>query len=98
MVDVATAPSVAGLLRAHPAHGYRIDGFQMAWIRDKMDADLFAGAGDVGARRAHVVFHVARAQDAARIDVFKASDNFMRRLARRVDHYVQSAAVTHGHD
>src|ERR1700731_2442062 len=98
MVDVGTAQSVAGLLRAHPAHGYRIDGFQMAWIRNKMDADLFAGAGDVGARRAHVVFHVACAENAARIDVFKASNYFMWRLACRVDHHVQAPAVTHGHN
>src|SRR5260370_21852313 len=70
----------------------------MARIRNKMDADLFAGARDVGARRAYVVFHVARAEYAARIDVFKTSNHFMRRLARRVDHYVQAAAVTHGHD
>src|SRR5258708_4265087 len=70
----------------------------MAWIRNKMDADLFAGTRDVGARRSHVVFHVARAEDAARIDVFKTGNHFMRRLACRVNHYVQPAAVTHGHD
>ncbi len=97
-VDVRAAQAVAGLLRAHPAHGDRIDSFEMAWIRNKMDADLFAGAGDVGARRAHVIFHVARAEDAARIDVFKAGNHFMRCLACRVDHHVQAAAVAHGHD
>jgi len=31
-------------------------------------------------RRAHVIFYVARAENAARIDVFKAGNNFMRRL------------------
>src|SRR5216684_3581179 len=97
-VDVRSAQAVASLLRAHPAHCHRIDSFQMTRIRNKMDADLFAGARNVSARGAHVVFHVARAEYAARIDVFKASDNFMWRLARRVDHYVQAAAVTHGHD
>src|SRR6266478_4810216 len=70
----------------------------MARIRNKMDADLFACARDVGARRAYVVFHVARTEDAAGIDVFKTSNHFMRRLACRMDHHVQTAAVTHGHD
>src|SRR6266849_1816303 len=70
----------------------------MAWIRNKMDADLVAGTRDVGARRSPVVFHVARAEDAARVDVFKTGNHFMRRLACRVNHYVQPAAVTHGHD
>ncbi len=63
-----------------------------------MDADFLAAAGDVSAGSAHVVFHVARTQDAARIDVFKASDYFMGQLTRGVNHHVQSAAVAHGHD
>src|SRR5258708_26839609 len=96
-VDVRSAQAVASLFRAHPAHGDRIHRLQMARIRNEMDADLFAGARDVSARRAHVIFHVARTQYAAWIDVFKTSDHLMRRLARRVDHYVQAAAVTHAH-
>jgi len=86
------------LLRAHPAYGDRIDSFEMAWIRNKMDANFFASARDVGACRAYVIFHVASAENAAGIDVFKTSDHFMRCLARRMDHYVQAATVTHGHD
>src|SRR5260370_5085373 len=70
----------------------------MAWIRNKVDADLSAGARDVSARRSHVIFHVARAENAARIDVFKTGNHFMRRLACGVNHHVQAAAVTHGHD
>src|SRR6266851_5267500 len=97
-VGVGAAQTVASLLRAHPAHGDWIDSFQMARIRNKMDADLFACARDVGARRAYVVFHVARTEDAAGIDVFKTGHHFMWRLACRVDHHVQAAAVTHGHD
>src|SRR5260370_184496 len=97
-VDVRSAQAVASLFRAPPGRGDRIHRLQMARIRNKMDADLFAGARDVSARRAHVIFHVARTQYAAWIDVFKTSDHLMRRLARRVDHYVQAAAVTHGHD
>jgi len=31
-------------------HGYGIDGFEMAGIRNEMDADFLAGAGDISAR------------------------------------------------
>ena len=97
-VLVRAAQAVARLLGAGAAHGYGIDGFEMAGIRNEMDADFLAGAGDISARCAHVIFHVARAENAARVDVFKTCDHFVRRLARGVDHYVQAAAMTHGHD
>src|SRR5216684_109499 len=97
-VDVGSAQTVAGLLRTHPADGDRIDGFKMARIRNEVDADFLAAGGDVCAGSADVIFHVARAEDAARIDVLKASNHFMWRLTCRVDHYVQAAAVTHSHD
>src|ERR1700682_4111911 len=67
-VDVRAAQSVASLLRAHPANGDRIDSFEMAWIRNKMDADLFAGAGDVGDRPAHWALHLASAEDVAGLE------------------------------
>ena len=52
--------------------------------------------GDVASRRANVIFHVASAEDTARVDIFKSRDNFVRRLARGVDHHVEAAAVAHG--
>src|SRR5438477_12145799 len=71
-INVRSAQAIARLLRAGAANGNRIDGLQMAGIRNKVDADLFATSGDVSAGSADVVFHVARTQDAARIDVFKS--------------------------
>src|SRR2546427_4000213 len=97
-VDVRPAQAVARLLGAGPADRDRIDSFQMARIRNEMDADFLAAGGDVRARRADVVFHVARTQDAAWVNVFESSDYFMGHLARGVHHYVQAPAVAHGHD
>ncbi len=97
-VDISAAQAIAGLLRAGPSHGHRIDGLEMARIRNQVHADLFAARRDVRAGCADVVFHVARAQHAARINILKTGDNFMGRLARRVNHYVQPPAVAHGHD
>ncbi len=45
-----------------------------------------------------MIFHVACAQYAARIDIFKACHDFMRWFAGDVRHDVQAAAVAHGHD
>ena len=71
-INVRSAQAVTRLLRAGAANGNRIDGLQMAGIRNKVDADFLATGGDVRAGSADVVFHVARTQDAARIDVFKS--------------------------
>jgi len=49
-----------------------------------MDAISLPVPRDVGACRAYVIFHVASAENAAGIDVFKTSDHFMRCLARRM--------------
>ena len=62
-----------------------------------MDADFFPGGRDVGACRSNVIFHVACAEDATRIDIFETGDHFVRRFARGVDHDVQAAAMAHGH-
>src|SRR5438552_18130424 len=71
-VHIGTAQAIARLFRAGAANSNRIDGLQMTGIRNEVDADLFATGSDVSAGSANVVFHVACAQDAARIDVFKS--------------------------
>ncbi len=63
-----------------------------------MDADFLAGGGDVSAGGADVILHVACAQNAARVDVFKAGDDFVGSFAGGVDHDVEAAAMAHGHD
>ncbi len=62
-----------------------------------MNADALAGGGGVKAGRTNVILHVARAQDAPRVHVFKSGDHFVRGLASRVGHDVEAAAMTHGH-
>jgi hypothetical protein len=42
-----------------------------------MDVDFAAAASDVLAGGAHVVLHVAGAENAARINVFEASKDFL---------------------
>ena len=58
---------------------------------------LTAAASDVFAGRAHVVLHVAAAQHAARVDIFKSGENFLRRTPRHVDNHIQPAAMAHAH-
>jgi len=97
-VKVGAAQPVTRLLGARAADCNGIDSFQMARIRHEVHPDFFAGAGNVGAGGADVVFHVARAEHAARIYVLEPSHDFMRALARGVHHDVQAATMTHGHD
>ncbi len=85
---ISAARAVAGLLGARTPHGDGINRFQVAGIRNQVDANLFAGGGDIGAGRADVILHVARAKHAARVNIFKAGDDFVRGLARRVNHHV----------
>src|SRR5216684_4543488 len=95
---LGAAGAVAGLLCAGTAHGDGVDGFEVAGIGDEMDADFLAGGGDVGAGGADVILHVACAEHAARIDIFKSRDDIMGCFAGSVDHDVEAAAMAHGHD
>jgi hypothetical protein len=53
----------ARLLGARPAHGHRIDGFQVAGIGHQMQHEAFAGAHRVQPGRADVVLDVSAAQE-----------------------------------
>src|SRR5438046_1311581 len=81
-VDVRAAQAVARLLGARPANGDGVDSFEVAGIRNKVDADFFARGGDICARRADVIFHVPRAKHAARIHVFESRDYLDRKSTR----------------
>ena len=96
-VDVGATQPVTRLLGARPAGRNRIDSFQMARIRHQVDPDFFSGTANVCARRADMVFDVARAQHAARIHVLEPSHDLVRAFARRMHHDVQAATMTHGH-
>ena len=57
-----------------------------------------ATAGLVFAGGAHVVLHVAGAENAARIDVFESSEDFLGRTFGHVGDDVEAAAMAHAHD
>ena len=94
----ASAFAGAVLFGARAADGDRIDGFEVAGIRYQMDVNLVAAARDVFAGRAHVIFHVAGAENAARVDVFESGKNFFRRPLGDVGDHVEAAAMAHPHD
>ena len=59
-----------------------------------MDMDL-ARPADKISRCAHVIFHVARAQHAARVHIFEAGKNFRRVSAHNIQHHIETAAMAH---
>jgi hypothetical protein len=87
----------AVLLGPHAAEGDRIDRLQVARVGDQVDVDLMAVAAVEPAGRAHVVFDVARAEDAAGVDVLEAREDLGGRPADGVDHHVEPPTVAHGH-
>ena len=94
----AAAFAGAILLGAGAADGDGIDGFQMAGIRNQMDVNFVAAARDVFAGRAHVILHVAGAENAARVDIFKSGKDFFGGTLGHVRDHVQAAAMAHAHD
>src|SRR5271165_2605420 len=68
------AASGAGtfLLGADASDGDRIHGFEMAGIRNQMNVNVGAAAGDVFSGRAHMIFQVATTENAARVNVFES--------------------------
>ena len=95
-VDAVGAP--ASLLGAGAAHGDRIDGLEMAGVRDEVQGNPLVVAGVKDAGGSDVVFHVAAAKNAARVDVFELGEDVGGRLAEGVDHDAETSAVAHGHD
>ena len=97
-VEFGFAPCIAREFCASAADSDGIDGFKVARIRDEVDTNFFSVRSEEGSRCPDVIFHVAGPEDAARIDIFKTGDNFVRSLASGVDHDIEAAAVAHGQD
>ena len=95
---VAAGFAEAGLLGAGAADGDRVDGFEVAWVRDEVEGDLAAFGGAVGAGGSHVVFDVASAEGGAWVDVFELGEDLFGGAADGVGHDVEAAAVAHGED
>jgi hypothetical protein len=87
----------AVLLGPGAANRDRIHCLQMTGIRSEMDVDFRARAGNVFAGRAHVIFHVPAAQDAARVNIFKTCEHFFRSPPGDVHNHVEPPAVAHAH-
>ena len=85
----------AHLPRAGPAHEHGIDRLEMAWIAHQVQADLAALRSSMHTGGAKVVFHVAGAQRASRVDVFEPGKQCFRGHPDRVDHHGQSSAMAH---
>jgi len=85
----------ADLLGAGAAEGDGIDGFEVARVGDEVEADHGAVGRAVLSGCAHVVFHVAAAEDAARVDVLEAGEDLAGRAPDGVGHDVEAAAVAH---
>ena len=96
-IGFASAFAGAILLRPRAPNRNRIDRFQMAGIRNQVNVNFRAAARDVLPGRAHVIFHVARSQHAARIDILEAGKNFLRRTPGHMRHYVEASAMAHAH-
>src|SRR5208337_4314153 len=80
-IDLRAVHTVTRQFGAGATHRDGVHRFQMAGIRDEVDVEGLSGGSGVGASGANVVFDVASAQHAARIDVLKARDNLMHGLA-----------------
>src|SRR6266576_7244199 len=63
-----------------------------------MDMYFPTAAGGVLPGRAEMVLHVARAQNAARINILKTSEQFFDRALGYMQNHVQASAVAHTHD
>ncbi len=84
------------LLGAGAADGDRVHSFEVARIRDQVDVEGAAIGRAVFSRCTDVVLHVAAAEHAARVHVFKAREDVGRRGADNLGHDRQTPAMAHG--
>ncbi len=92
---VAAAFTFAVLLGASAADGYGINSLKMAGIRNQVNMNFGAAAGDVLAGSAHVIFHVAATENAARVHVFESRENFFWGAPGDIHHDIEATAMAH---
>src|ERR1700688_1805030 len=92
-----SAHTGAVLFGASASHRDRINGFEVARVRGKMDMNLLSASRDVFAGRAHVILHVAGAEYAARVDIFKFREHFFGGAPGQMNYQIQAASVAHAH-
>ena len=89
--------SQAHLLGTRTAHGDGIHRFQVTGVRYQVKADFSAAPGEELAGGADVIFHVASAQDAARVRIFELGKDIGGGFTEGVRHHVQASAMAHAH-
>ena len=100
-IVVGLRPFAARLLRARPTLDDRVNGFQMARIREQADGDLLAIRRDVGALGLGVVFHVPGDVRPGCQPLLTLLELHQEGLVGAVDHMgddAETAAVRHAHD
>src|SRR5262249_9399678 len=85
------------LLGSSASQSYGIHGLEVAGIRYQVHAQYLATPRGVFAGCALVIFHIAAAQNASRINVFKTGKDLFRLDADDERHHRQAAAMAHGH-
>ena len=83
------------MLRAGSTHRDGINRLKVARGRDQVTVHRGAIASHILARRTHVILYVASAQHAARIDIFKSSEHFLRLALGDMHHCIQATAMAH---
>src|SRR5215472_5444944 len=63
-----------------------------------MNVNFRPAAREVFPGRTHVILHVARAENTARVHVFKPRENFLGRTPRDMSDHVKPSAMAHAHD
>src|SRR5258708_7974133 len=85
----ASAFSSAVLLGAGAADSDRIDGFEMAGVRNQMNVNLIAAVSNVLAGSAPGIFHVTGAENTATFHVFKSSEKSLQRALGAVGNHAK---------
>jgi hypothetical protein len=95
---IDSVSAVAILASAGAAHCHRVDGFEVAGVRDEMEGEARAIARGEAPGGADVVLDVASAEDAAGVDVFEFGEDVDGGLAEGVDHDAEATPMAHAHD
>src|SRR5579859_2838537 len=93
----AIGVAVTCLLGAGASEHNRVYRLKMAGVGNQVDADFFSAARVEFAGGAHVILHVAGAQDAARVYIFEAGKDLSRIAAHDVQHDIEPPTMAHAH-
>ena len=87
--------AASALLRTRTPNRHWVHGFQVTRIRNEMHADRTAIRRNKITGSAQMVFHVAAAQHAARIDILKSREDLCGRATDNLHRDVEPATMRH---